>query len=196
MKKETAFKRLLRFFWIIVLTVAFGPFLLGYEYHPFSYEGHWSDIIAQFESWAEGNITNNTSIRTVDHDRKMVRYRWDVTSSENGTVWTALGQQNNVSGTIWQIKIIPDDAGDDLLTGNCTPDDNFNVEIRGDYLSENLINNAGATCPNDSITREWPTTGNSFPIYVWGENLNVYCSGMGNTTKARIELEVRDDSIK
>lgn len=112
---------------------------------------------------------------------------WTCTSDASGDI-SGEGEIN-ASGYLYQVEVIPDDAGDVIFTGDAQPTTGFNVELRG-TLNEDVLCNVTSTCSNSAITRGTPLTASGGLVLLKSTTLTPYASGVGNAKKFYLKVKI------
>ena len=136
-------------------------------------------------AFAAGSCTTNKSRQFEDG---LYVCKWTCTSDASGDL-SGSGAISDVTGILYGVKVIPDDAGDAIIEGDQQPTTGFNVELRATYLNEDILFDATASCSNSAVTREMSiTSSNSAPVYLHKETLTPFGSAIGNAKQFILEV--------
>jgi hypothetical protein len=134
--------------------------------------------------WAAG-----TTSFSYQKDGNWHIYTWACTSHTDGTL-SGVGTITGISGYLYQVEVIPDDAGDVIFAGDNQPTTGFNVELKGTYLSEDVLYDTTASCSNSAVTRNTPLNSNGGLIQLKNDTLTPYASGVGSAKKFYLKVKI------
>lgn len=147
--------------------------------------------------------TTACDIGRVDENGVMT-LSWNLIDTDPDGIVTGSYCNIIVSGWLYGVRLIPDDTGNLVISGDYQPVDNWDGKVQDQY-GYDILEGVGTNVTNlFTTTRQFrtPTTtdssGNNVGfLYLNGLKLRGYASGLGNYNGCRIEISVKvQDAVR
>lgn len=144
--------------------------------------------------------TDTTAVDVSDLDKNGVRtYRWELYDDGGDGIVTGT-KTKPITGLLLGVRLIPDDTGNVVLSGDYQPSNEWNGEVRDQY-GQDLLQGEGASTPNvftsdyelyfTPVTKD--SSGNVLGlIYLKGQKLYAYVSSIGLANAVVVEVYVKE----